>query len=57
MRLRIARKICKRMGHGYPISNIQRLETAVRVWEKAQKRFRHFKRNVIMGKKKKVNVR
>lgn len=46
MNLRIARKICKRLGHGYPINNINRLEKAVNVWKKACKRFKHFKRNV-----------
>ena len=45
MRLRIARKICKYMGHGYPINNIGRLNEAVRIWHKACKRFKHFKRN------------
>lgn len=48
MKLRIARKICKYMGHGYPIDNIGRLEKAVRVWGKAQKRYKHFKRSVTM---------
>lgn len=48
MRLRIARKICKYMLHGYPINNIGRLEEAVRVWYKACKLFKHFKRNVKM---------
>lgn len=50
MRLRTARKICKYMGHGYPINNIGRLQEAVRVLEKACKRFKHFKRNVKMRK-------
>ena len=45
MRLRIARKICKYMGHGYPINNIVRLNKAVHIWYKACKRFKHFKRN------------
>ena len=48
MNLRIARKICKYMGHGYPIDNIGRLEKAVRIWKKACKRFKHYKRNVTM---------
>ncbi len=38
------------MGHGYPINNIGRLQEAVRVWEKACRRFKHFKRNVKMRK-------
>ena len=33
------------MGHGYPINNIGRLNEAVRIWRKACKRFKHFKRN------------
>ena len=48
MKLRIARKICKYMGHGYPIDNIGRLEKAVRIWHKAQKKYKHFKRNATM---------
>lgn len=49
MNLRIARKICKRMGHGYPIDNIARLEKAVFIWERAVNRgFKHFKRDVKM---------
>ena len=36
------------MGHGYPIDNIGRLKEAVRVWENACKRFKHYKRNVTM---------
>ena len=52
MNLRIARKICRYMGYGYPIDNIQRLQTAVYIWEKAQKRFKHFKRAVAMNKTK-----
>ena len=52
MNLRIARKICKYLGYGYPIDNIGRLEKAVRVWNKAQKRFKHFKRSVTMSKGK-----
>lgn len=44
MKLRIARKIVKYMGHGYPINNIQRLQEAVNIWKKAQNRFKHFKR-------------
>ena len=52
MKLRIARKICRYMGYGYPIENTQRLNTAVHVWERAQKRFMHFKRNVTMSKTK-----
>ena len=46
MRLRIAKKICRYMGYGYPIEPIGRLEEAVRVWKKAQKRFKHFKRDL-----------
>ena len=52
MRLRIARKICKYMGHGYPINNIGRLNKAVRIWYKACKRFKHFKRNEKMKHKR-----
>lgn len=52
MKLRIARKICRYMGYGYPIENTQRLEVAVRAWERAQKRLKHFKRNVNMSKTK-----
>ena len=52
MNLRIARKICRYMGYGYPIDNIQRLKTAVYIWEKAQKRFKHFNRAVAMNKTK-----
>lgn len=48
MNLRIARKIVKRMGHGYPINNIGRLYEAVRVWKRGCKRFKHYKRNVTM---------
>lgn len=48
MNLRIARKIVKRMGHGYPINNIERLYNAVNVWKKACKRYKHFKRNKII---------
>lgn len=48
MKLRIARKICKYMGHGYPIDNTQRLDKAVRVWGKATKRFKHFERDITM---------
>ena len=52
MRLRIARKICLRLGHGYHIDNINRLKNAVYVWKKAcKKRFKHFKRNVVFMKK------
>ena len=36
------------MGYGYPIDNIKRLENAVHVWKKAQKRFKHFVREVSM---------
>ena len=50
MNLRIARKICKYMGHGYPIDNIGRLETAVHIWKKACKRFKHFNRDIKMIK-------
>lgn len=52
MRLRIARKICSRLGYGYPIDNIHRLRKAVYTWERACKRFKHFKRDVMMDKKK-----
>ena len=34
MRYRIARKIVFRMGHGYPIDNVARLEKAVRIHER-----------------------
>ena len=34
------------MGHGYPINNIGRLEEAVRIWKRACKSFKHFKRSV-----------
>ena len=52
MKLRIARKICKYMGHGYPIDNVQRLYKAVYKWKKACKRFKHFKRNITITFKK-----
>lgn len=52
MNLRIARKIVKRIGYGYPMNNFGRLYNAVNVWEKACKRFKHFKRNVTMRRKK-----
>ena len=52
MNLRIARKICRYMGYGYPIDNIGRLEEAVRIWKKATCRFKHFKRNNQMQKSK-----
>lgn len=52
MNLRIARKICKYMGHGYPINDVGKLKTAVRIWERACKRIKHFKRNVKMNKRK-----
>ena len=52
MKLRIARKICRYIGYGYPINNIQRLKKAVYIWDKAQKRLKHFKRNVVMSKTK-----
>ena len=52
MKLRIARKICRSIGYGYPIDNIQRLKKAIHVWKKAQKRLKHFKRNVVMSKTK-----
>lgn len=57
MKLRIARKIFRHLGHGYPIQNTQRLKEAVRVWRKAQRRFKHFKRNVTMSSvSKKYNL-
>lgn len=40
------------MGYGYSIDNTQRLEKAIYVWKKAQKRLKHFKRNVLMSKTK-----
>lgn len=49
MKLRIARKICRYMGYGYPIDNTQRLERAVRTWEKAQWRIKHFMRDIKMS--------
>jgi hypothetical protein len=52
MRLRIARKICSRLGYGYPIDNIDRIEKAVRTWKKACKRFKHFKRCVKIDRRK-----
>lgn len=52
MKLRIARKICRYMGYGYPIDNVQRLSNAVHIWMKAQKRFKHFKRELAMNKNK-----
>ena len=52
MKLRIARKICRYMGYGYSIDNTQRLEKAIHVWKKSQKRLKHFKRNVVMSKTK-----
>lgn len=54
MRLRVARKICKYMGYGYPIDNIGRLEEAIRVWKRACKRFKHFQRNVRMRRAKNI---
>ena len=54
MKLRVARKICKYMGYGYPIDNIGRLEEAVRVWKRACKRFKHFERNVKMRRAKNI---
>ena len=48
MKLRIARKICKYIVYGYPINNIGRLKEALRVWGKACKRFKHFRRNATM---------
>lgn len=51
MKLRVARKIVVRLGHDYPIDNIQRLEKAVRIWEKACWRFKHFKRDVTMRRR------
>lgn len=38
MRLRIARKICFRLGYGYPINNIGRIEKAVTIYERAVRR-------------------
>lgn len=52
MNLRIARKIVKRMGHGYPVNNIERLYKAVNIWEKGCRRFKHFKRDVTMRRKR-----
>ena len=52
MNLRIARKICRYMGYGYPIDNIGRLEEAIRIWTKASHRFKHFKRDVQMQNSK-----
>lgn len=52
MKLRIARKICRYIGYDYPIDNIQRLEKAIHVWERAQKRLKHFKRDAVMSKTK-----
>ena len=52
MNLRIARKICRYMGYGYPIDNVQRLMEAARVWERATKRFKHFKRDSQMSRTK-----
>lgn len=52
MKLRIARKICKYMGYGYPIDNIYRLKKAVLVWTKACKKFKHWKRSIKMEKTK-----
>ena len=52
MKLRIARKICKYMGHGYPISNTGRLEEALHVWKRACKRYKHFKRSIRMKSEK-----
>ena len=56
MRLRIARKICKYMGHGYPINNRGRLNEVVRIWHKACKRFKHFKRNEKMKHKERYDT-
>ncbi len=52
MKLRIARKICKYMGYGYPIDNIYRLKKAILVWTKACKRFKHWKRKIKMKRPK-----
>ena len=40
------------MGYGYPIDNIGRLREAVRIWKKAQQRFKHYVRDVQMGRTK-----
>lgn len=52
MNLRIARKIYMQIGYGYPMNNFQRLYEAINVWEKACKRFKHFKRDVKMRRKR-----
>lgn len=49
MNLRTARKICRYMGYGYPIDNTQRLKEAVRIWNRATRRYKHFKRDVQMS--------
>lgn len=46
MKLSIAKKICKYMGHGYPIDNTYRLERAVTIWERACKRLKYWQRNL-----------
>lgn len=47
MILRIARKIVRRLGYGYPIDNVKRLQTAVNKYKKVcNKSFKEFKRNV-----------
>lgn len=52
MKLRIARKIVRKLGYGYPIDNIKRLQVAVNRYKKAcHKNFKEFKRNVKYGNK------
>lgn len=47
MKLRIARKIVRRLGFGYPIDNVNRLQTAVNKYRKVcNKSIKEFKRNV-----------
>lgn len=47
MKLRIARKIVRRLGFGYSINNITRLQTAVNKYRKVcNKSIKEFKRNV-----------
>lgn len=45
MRYRIARKIVFRLGHGYPIDNVARLEKAVRIHARKCRSFKHWNRD------------
>ena len=51
MKLRIARKIYYRLGYGYPIDNISRIETAVVEYNRrCRKSLREWKRRVTKKK-------